>query len=921
MEDPMHGLALDPSLNNLPHAFQDSRNWPKLRVHLLGIGGVAMASLAGLLKDSGFLVTGSDEGIYPPTQGLLKDLKIPVTTGYGEKSLPGKLDLVIIGNVVTRRFPVLKTIAAQKIPYLSLPQTLKKLFLKDTKNLVIAGCHGKTTTTNLAAFLFEKGGFAPGFLIGGVSRDFQVPFRLAKKDWFIIEGDEYDSAFFNKVPKFVHYQPHTVILNNIEFDHADIYPNLDAVIASYQSLVDLIPQDGLLIANGDDPLVRQVSKGSKAQVIFFGKSKNVDWRIKYFYPLGYGSSFWVEGPEGLKFKVSWKKMGIHNALNAVGALAAYHYAGGDLLKLSDVLPRFQGPARRQEIKLDLPVTIMDDFAHHPTAVLEVLKSLKDSKIPRRILCAFEPRSNTTRRSIFQEEYVKSLSLADLVFIAKVNHPEKVPPSERLDVLKLASDIGKNKNSENVSKAFNTISELKDALIKIAELGDLIIIMSNGDFGGLVDSLIANYQTIPSKLQTKAQPKEHIAKPEEHIAQPEEHIVKSKEHIVKSKETKAKPKEHKAKPKETKAKPKETKAKPKETKAKPKEHKVQPKETKGKLQKSGSQTQSDKKAKISKAPLPKITKDLRDLHKLKTQDSPKFQAALAEAKPLQLAEKFSDGHKKSKKIIVDLVDNASGEEFKVPSKKDLLALEKFIQTLKLNPTNFYFEPLNHTFKNSGYLIGALTHRSHINDNFENDSDEVDNQRLEFLGDRVLDLCVSQYLFSLEPRLSEGTMSRLRACFVRESRLAEIARSIDLGSYLFLSQSEDLSGGRSKSSLLADAMEALLGAVFLDSGLDSAYKIVLTLWKPFLSCAKEGKPDIYDYKTDLQEFTQSKGLGLPSYSLTNTMGPAHNPSFFMCVSVGGHPSRSRTAMAHSKKVAAQLAAKALLEELKAEESGSS
>jgi UDP-N-acetylmuramate: L-alanyl-gamma-D-glutamyl-meso-diaminopimelate ligase len=474
----MSQLELDKTLNTLP---SDLR---KGSIHLLGIGGVAMASLAGLLVSEGYRVTGADENLYSPMKELVEALKVKVYPGYGPESLTGDICLVIVGNVVTRKFPVVQALKDREICYLSFPQAMEKLYLDKTKNLVVAGCHGKSTITDLCAHIFIQGGLNPGFLVGGASLNFEVPYRKGEGGIFIIEGDEYDSAFFLKVPKFVFYRPHTVILTSVEFDHADIYPDLESVIAAYESLIKLLPPEGLLIANGMDPLVRKVAIGAKCQVLFYGEGQDYDWKMLGFTPKGFTSTFQIEGPDGFSLELTWPRLGRYNALGAVAAVAAYRSFGGDTNKLPEAFLSFKGVKRRQEIVYDQDgITVADDFAHHPTAVLKTLEAFREAFPDRRLIAAFEPRSNTTRRAIFQKEYALSFEKADKVYLAGVNRPEKAPPGDRLDLERLIRDIGAGK-----AGIYPEVGKILNSILEDLREGDLIVVMSNGDFGSLVPLL-------------------------------------------------------------------------------------------------------------------------------------------------------------------------------------------------------------------------------------------------------------------------------------------------------------------------------------------------------------------------------------------------------------------------------------------------
>ena len=475
---------LDPGLNLAPPEFTAGPP-SACKIHLLGIGGVAMTALAGLLAGAGYRVTGSDGPLYPPMSEVLSGLGLTVFSGYGPETLPPDSDLVVVGNVVTRTFPVLARLKELGRPYLSLPQTLDRLFLNRTRNLVVAGCHGKTTTTALAAKIFDAAGLSPGFLIGGAVLDFPDSWRPPRGEWFIIEGDEYDCAFFDKRPKFIHYRPHTVILTSVEFDHADIYPDLAAVTGAFESLAELVPAEGRLIAWGDSPLVRRVAARSRARVEFYGLNPDNDWRVSGLNLGCPAPEFELSGPDGFSARLSWTRPGVYNALNAAAAAAAFLGAGGEGRVLARALAGFRGVRRRQEVLGDFGgVTLVDDFAHHPTAVAATLAALREAYGGRRLLAAFEPRSNTSRRAVFQKDYAAALALADLVFLRRPPDPQKAPAGDRLDPDRLAEDLGGR------ARLFDDGLGLGRALAGEARAGDVIVVMSNGGFDGLIKFLVS-----------------------------------------------------------------------------------------------------------------------------------------------------------------------------------------------------------------------------------------------------------------------------------------------------------------------------------------------------------------------------------------------------------------------------------------------
>ncbi|MDR1035381.1 MAG: Mur ligase domain-containing protein [Deltaproteobacteria bacterium] len=522
---------LDPALNRFPEGFPAMTGDRAPEVFLLGVGGVAMSSLAGLMKEEGYTVSGADEGLYPPVRDLIEELGIRVHLGYGEDCLEGEPDLVVVGNVVTRRFPAAAELLRRGIPYVSLPQALRGMYLDRTRNLVVSGCHGKTTLTALCARLLSEGGLDPGYLIGGAALDFPRPFSGGGGRIFVIEGDEYDCAFFDKRPKFVHYRPDTVILTSVEFDHADIYPDLDAVKAAYRTLAGLVPPEGLLVANGDDPLCSEAARDCRGRVELYGESPGCGWRLGSFAAHGFASEFSVLAPDGREFRLAWPRIGRYNALGACAAVAATLHMGLDPEALPRAFAGFRGVRRRQDPLFDgwapreesvadagagpdagtradgdtVPgpgggysggrvrrcpwgVTVVDDFAHHPTAVAKTLAALKEAFPGRRLVCAFEPRSNTSRRAVFQEAYPTAFAAADRVLLSGVDRPEKAPEGDRLDLARLRSDVGPRA----------VLCPDPDAVFREATSGalpgDLLCVMSNGSFGGLAGRLAAFFRS-------------------------------------------------------------------------------------------------------------------------------------------------------------------------------------------------------------------------------------------------------------------------------------------------------------------------------------------------------------------------------------------------------------------------------------------
>ena len=475
----MTRLELDPSLNYLPETVKT--------IHMIGICGTGMGALAGMLKEKGFQVTGSDANVYPPMSDFLASLNIPVMSPYNPANLDHRPDLVVVGNVVTRENPETPRLKELGLPYLSLPQTMKMLFLKDKKPLVVAGTHGKTTTSTLAAWLLESVGLDPGFFIGGITGNFGRNYKLGKGDWFVMEGDEYDTAFFDKVPKFIHYAPFVGILTSVEFDHADIYPDLEAVKAAFRQLVDLIPPDGLMIAWGDDPLVRQMAGAAKSPNFFYGFGSDADYRAVNLVPDGRRTLFELVRPGKPVIPMFSPLPGEHNVLNTLAVTAAMEFAGIGPADLLDGLSSFKGVKRRQEIRGEVGgVLVMDDFAHHPTAVKQTISAIRRAYPDRRLWAVFEPRTNTSMRRVFQAEYAEAFDLADQVAIRQASALEKVPEGERFNFEQLVDDLNRRGISAN---GFPNTDALLEHLLKSLAPGDLVLIMSNGGFDNLHQRLL------------------------------------------------------------------------------------------------------------------------------------------------------------------------------------------------------------------------------------------------------------------------------------------------------------------------------------------------------------------------------------------------------------------------------------------------
>jgi UDP-N-acetylmuramate: L-alanyl-gamma-D-glutamyl-meso-diaminopimelate ligase len=457
-------------------------------IHLLGICGTGMAALAGILKEQGFHVTGSDEHVYPPMSTLLEGLGIPIQNGYSPANLEPVPDLVVVGNVIRRENPEAQAVLAENLPRLSLPEALNRFLVGHRQSIVVAGTHGKTTTTALIAWLLYALGLDPGFMVGGIAKNFQTNYRVGHGDYVVLEGDEYDTAFFDKRPKFVHFQPRAGVLTSIEYDHADIYPDLDRIIQAFESFLATVPATGRVMAWGDAPLVRQVCGRNHAPIAFYGLDGHVTWQATAIQPAPGGMNFTVIKEDNPWGEFFLPMVGRHNVLNALAALAVLAELGAEPTALKEVLPGFQGVKKRQEVHGEFNgILLLEDFAHHPTAVAVTLAAVRQAYPARRLVAAFEPRTNTSRRKIFQEPYAAAFQGADLILVREPPDLWKVEPEEQFSSRQLVDDLQARGQQ---ARYFPDTDNLLEGLLPQLRPGDVILVMSNGDFDHLVPRLVA-----------------------------------------------------------------------------------------------------------------------------------------------------------------------------------------------------------------------------------------------------------------------------------------------------------------------------------------------------------------------------------------------------------------------------------------------
>ncbi len=464
-----------------------------LDIYLIAIGGTGMAPLACLLKDLGHHVRGVDGPLYPPMSTLLESAGIEPLEGYEAFHLKAepRPDLVIVGNAVPKINPEVRQAEELDLPRLSMPQALSRFLLTDRKPLVVSGTHGKTTTTSMAAWVYHRAGQEPGYLVGGIPMNLSQSFRIGSGPRFIVEGDEYNAAYFDRGPKFLHYQPHTLILTSVEYDHADLYPTHETLLEAYRKLVALLPEDGLLVAFGDDDQVREISQGAACKTVFFGLDPENDVSPIDLEGAADGSRFHLEDGEGGRVELCLQVPGEHNLTNALAVWAAARHDGIPAATVAEALGSFAGSKRRlEEIGEVDEVVVVDDFAHHPTAVEKSLQGLRQRYPGRRIVALFEPRSLTAGRSFFHSAYRKSFKGADVVFFAPIFHAGRLGKDDRLNLNRLVDGL---RLAGVDAHAYGRIDDLKSEALNEARPGDVLVTMSSGSFEGLAQRLLAALQ--------------------------------------------------------------------------------------------------------------------------------------------------------------------------------------------------------------------------------------------------------------------------------------------------------------------------------------------------------------------------------------------------------------------------------------------
>jgi len=461
---------------------------PGAKVHVIGVCGVAMAQLAVLLAERGYQVSGSDKEFYEPMAGFLENSPVRLYRGYTAQNLASDVELAVIGNAVSYGHPEVTAVEERRVPYSIFPKLLYELVLKNRQSVTVTGTHGKTTTTALIASILWRLGLNPGYFIGGVANDFARSLVMGSSAISVVEGDEYDSAFFAKVPKFTFYQPDFLVITSIEFDHADIYPDLESIKRQFDALVKSLRRGARVVACYDDhnlaPLIDRWKSELPCKVISYGTGQGADARITAVAQEKSGQKVTAELPTAGQVSFNLPLMGVHNARNALAALLVCFELGLEISNVARAMEQFGGVKRRQEVRYEGSVTLIEDFAHHPTAVRETIQALRSRYTAGRLWAVFEPRSNTSRRRIFHKDYVQAFAGADRVVLCEVAPRAQDTGEELLDVRELAGRI----EAAGGAVALPNAVAIKEYILKEARPRDVFLVMSNGSFGGLVQML-------------------------------------------------------------------------------------------------------------------------------------------------------------------------------------------------------------------------------------------------------------------------------------------------------------------------------------------------------------------------------------------------------------------------------------------------
>jgi UDP-N-acetylmuramate: L-alanyl-gamma-D-glutamyl-meso-diaminopimelate ligase len=458
------------------------------RVHLIAIAGVGMASLAGMLREADYHVTGSDQAVYPPMSTMLAALGVPVMEGFRAENLEPRPDLVVVGNAMSRGNPEIEAMLAARIPYCSMPEALMRFFMGTRRRAVVTGTHGKTTSSALLAWVLHETGGDPSFMIGGACTNFDRGFRLGSGPWFVAEGDEYDTAFFDKGPKFLHYDPDALLLTAVEFDHADIYRDLEHVKSAFTELLRRTRRGVPIVVSADFPEARAVVRASGRHAILFGAAPDAVWHAENVVDTGSLTRFTIVTPDGRSVIAATPGPGAMNVANALGVVALATAMGAPEEGVVEALASFRGVRRRQEvIGTGRGLVLIDDFAHHPTAVAATLGALRARYPGRHLWALFEPRSNTSRRRVFQSAFAEAFAAADRVTFGPVHRRDELPEPERLSTGELVTALARRGVA---GESCSGPEEICGLVTREAVAGDVVVLMSNGGFGGLAQQLLA-----------------------------------------------------------------------------------------------------------------------------------------------------------------------------------------------------------------------------------------------------------------------------------------------------------------------------------------------------------------------------------------------------------------------------------------------